>query len=67
MDATLVGLDLWVMVGTSVLFAGLLVLFGGVNRPVGVLFFVGYCAFILFQFSGVILEQLSFGSAAASG
>ena len=66
-DATLVGLDLWVMVGTSVLFAGLLVLFGGVNRPVGVLFFVGYCAFILFQFSGVILEQLSFGSAAASG
>ena len=66
-DVTLVGIDLWVMVGTSVLFAVLLLFVGEINRMVGAVFFAGYLAFVFFQFSDTLSAWLFGTPAVAAG
>ena len=41
-----VRLDMWVMFGVSAFFSALLLIFGKINRPVGVLFLIGYVFYI---------------------
>lgn len=41
-----VKLDIWVMFGVSALFSTLLLIFGKINRPMGILFLIGYVFYI---------------------
>ena len=41
-----VKLDMWVMFGVSALFSALLLMFGKINRPMGILFLIGYVFYI---------------------
>jgi cation:H+ antiporter len=61
-DESLVDFDMWLMVGSSVLFAAILLGLGRVNRPIGAVFVLGYLAFIAMNYQGVV-RGLGFGGA----
>ena len=65
-DPSLGGIDMWVMVGSSVLFALWLLRIGPITRLVGAVCVVAYCAFVVSQFGDVLSEWLFGGSAAAA-
>lgn len=39
-------LDIWVMLGVSVLFSALLLCYRKITKPIGIVFIIGYCAYI---------------------
>ena len=53
-DETLVDTDMWLMVGSSLLFAALLLGLGRIGRLTGVVFVIGYVAFIVSNYLGVL-------------
>ena len=53
-DPSLVDFDMWLMVGSSVAFAAILLTIGRIGRGIGVVLVIGYIAFIASNYAGVI-------------